>query len=164
MWCNMLKLSNTCCVHFKLMTLEEVAPHPCQIFWLPKGQKMLLKYYQGHAWQSWFQLAKMKYSTVVVLVSRFTWLYTAIKEASDSQMLKIFWKNSQTAFDLNFFVVLYCGFCLSRILLYFHMCVCVCHRRDMSIYANIYRFWALMPVYIIFLDDDDHLVNTWSLL
>ena len=31
------------------------------------------------------------------------------------------------------------------------------HFRPLSvIYANIYRFWALMPVYKIFLDDEDH--------
>ena len=40
------------------------------------------------------------------------------------------------SFFFNFFLHL----SLSRILLYFHMCVClsVCDGRDMSIYANIY--------------------------
>ena len=33
---------------------------------------------------------------------------------------------------------------------------CVCHSRDMSIYANTYRFWALLPVYKIVPRPDEY--------
>ena len=45
----------------------------------------------------------------------------------------------------------HCGFCLSRILLYFHMslCVCVCHRRDISAFLHCARFWTIQTIYFL---------------
>ena len=51
-----------------------------------------------------------------------------------------------------------CGFCLSRILLYFPLCVdpSVRHRRDISVFLHCVRLWTIQSIYFLKAHDNHY--------
>ena len=88
----------------------------------------------------------------ILMMQTVRWNWTGVFVAKVKKIFQQCCPRSEQIYVHSFHPILNCGFCLSRILLYFPPCVCVCHRRDISVFlhcVSVKKFVAMLFLILI---------------